>query len=455
MHPFHDPRRSPSLLHFPPGFLWGTATSAHQVEGNNTNNDWWAWEQQPGRIAHGHRSGLACDWWRETEADFDRMAALHQNAHRLSVEWSRLEPQPGRWDDRALARYRQMLAGLRARGITPMVTLHHFTFPLWVAARGGWLWPELPEALARLARHVAEGLGDLVKLWCTLNEPMVAVMLGYVTGRFPPGGGGLRRARSAAANSLRAHAAAYEALHAAQPDARVGLAAHLHPFDPARPASLLDRAIARLTDRLYNWAYLEALRDGVLRLGGRVHVPEAAGTLDFLGVNYYSRHLIRFDLRCPGTLFGRRLHTPGAALSDGGYGEVYPLGLRRVLLRVRPYGLPVYVTENGLPDADDDLRPAFLLGHLRALWQAVRLGCDVRGYFHWTLVDNFEWADGWTLRFGLIALDPATQVRTPRPSSVLYGEICRRNAVPDPGAAGTPTAAAAGPGYPESRPPGG
>src|SRR3972149_1505035 len=233
-----------------------------------------------------------------------------------------------------------------------------------------------------------------------ISEPIVAVVLGYLTGRFPPGGGGLRKARDAAVNSLRAHAAAYRTLHGAQPNARV------------------------------NWAYLDALRDGVLRVGPRVRVPEAAGTLDFIGVNYYSRDLVQFDRRPARTLFGRHFPTPGAPISDGGYGEVYPAGLLRVLLKAHQYGLPIYVTENGLPDEDDNLRPGFLIDHLMELWRASRMGCDVRGYFHWSLIDNFEWADGWTLRFGLLAVDPETQIRTPRSSSTLYGEICRRSALP-------------------------
>ncbi len=415
---------------FPPGFLWGTATSAHQVEGDNTNNDWWAWESHPGRIAGGHRSGRACDWWRAAEADFDRMAALHQNAHRLSVEWSRLEPEPGGRDERALRRYREMLAGLRARGITPMVTLHHFTFPLWVARRGGWLWEGLPGAFSRYARETVDGLGDLAHVWVTMNEPVAAILSGYLIGRFPPGGGGLRRARAAITNAVRTHAAAYAAVHAAQPQAQVGIAAYLRIFDPAHPGSRLDRLVAAAQDHVVNWMFLDALEGGELRgLWQRHRIPEAAGSADFIGVNYYTRDLVRFDPRAVRRLFGANTHTPGAPLSDGGYGEVYPQGLFRILRRVRAYGRPIYVTENGLPDADDDLRPAFLTGHLREAARALQEGADLRGYFHWSLIDNFEWADGWTLRFGLIAVDPQTQVRTPRPSSALYAEICRTGRV--------------------------
>ena len=432
MQEFHAGTSSPSAaLTFPQGFLWGTATSAHQVEGGNTANDWWAWEQQPGRIARGDRSGQACNWWRAAEADFDRMAALHQNAHRLSIEWSRLEPHQGQWDDRALRRYGEMLTGLRQRSITPMVTLHHFTFPLWVARRGGWLWPGLSAAFERFVHYAVGGLGDLTTLWCTFNEPVAAIINGYITGRFPPGAGGLQPARAAIVNSIRAHAAAYHAIHAVQKDAQVGIAAYLRVFDPARPASLLDRLVTGAQDRLINWAYLDALRDGGFRSPFRLTpLPEAANTMDFLGVNYYTRDLVRFDLRHAHALFGRNFHAPGAVLSDGAYSEVYPAGLYRMLMRAQAYGRPIYVTENGLPDEDDDLRPGFVVSHLREVGRALQAGCDVRGYLHWSLLDNFEWAEGWTLRFGLIALDPLTQARTPRPSAALYSEICRTGRVP-------------------------
>lgn len=174
------------MRRFPPDFRWGTATSSHQVEGNNVRNDWWLFEQQPGRIHDGNRSGLACDWWRNAEADFDRMAALYLNAHRLSIEWSRLEPEPDRWDDAAAGRYQQMLGGLRSRGIEPMVTLHHFTLPQWVAAAGGWEAPDAVAWFARYARRCAEWLGEFTEHWVPINEPNIVMLLGYLIGRFPP-----------------------------------------------------------------------------------------------------------------------------------------------------------------------------------------------------------------------------------------------------------------------------
>ncbi len=228
-----------ATFHFPPDFLWGTATAAHQVEGNNTNNDWWAWEQGEGHIKEGYRSGIACNWWERAEEDFNRAAELGQNAHRLSVEWSRVEPREGYFDDAALDRYRAMLRALRERGMEPMVTLHHFTNPLWLAEMGGWENPRAVFLFERFVTHVVEALGEYCSLWCTVNEPNVYVYMGYLAGVFPPGkrdfGAGMRAGR----NLMRAHAVAYRRIHALQPHARVGFAHNLRFFDPANPGSPL------------------------------------------------------------------------------------------------------------------------------------------------------------------------------------------------------------------------
>lgn len=419
-------------LQFPADFRWGTATSAHQVEGGNVGNDWWEWEQQPGRILGGDRSGDACRWWDRAEADFDLAAQLHQNAHRLSIEWSRIQPAPDRWDSVALDRYRQLLRALRARGIEPMVTLHHFTNPRWFAEQGGWAHADAPALFARYVERVLPALAEFAALWCTVNEPVAWAANAYVTGRWPPGEQSIPHGFVAVGNLIRAHAAAYRIIHRIQPQAQVGFANYFRPLDPARPGSPLDRAVAAQQDRLMNWSFLSAVTTGRVRVfPWYAAFPEAAGTLDFVGVNYYTRDLVAFDLRLPMRLFGRNFHPPGCEMSDGGYGEVYPEGLYRVLRRVQRIGLPVYVTENGIPDADDDQRPRFLVRHLYQAWQAIHDGVPVKGYYYWSLVDNFEWAEGWSLKFGLVAVDPRTPTRTVRPSAAVYAEICRAGAISD------------------------
>jgi beta-glucosidase len=424
------PSMPQATFHFPADFRWGVATAAHQVEGNSTHNDWWAWEQTDGHIKGGHASGLACDWWENAEADFDRAAEMGLNALRLSVEWSRIEPRPGRFDDSALERYSQMLQGLHARDIEPMVTLHHFTNPRWLAEQGGWEDPKTVALFARFTRRVVEALGQHCNLWCTVNEPNVYGYKGYLEGTFPPGQSDFRAATLVIRHLLAGHAAAYREIHALQPHARVGLAHNMVVFDPANPRSPLDRRAAQVTDRVYNQAILTAL------IRGHWTLPVGFGlawklrhTLDWIGLNYYTRDLVAFDRARRQTLFNRHLHAGDAELLDGGYGEFYPRGISRCLQRLARLGLPIYVTENGIPDDDDDQRPRYLLTHLHQMWHAIQLCYPVMGYYHWTLVDNFEWAEGWTLRFGLIALDPKTQARMPRRSANLYAEIAQTNAI--------------------------
>lgn len=422
-------------LHFPSDFKWGTATAAHQVEGNNTNSQWWHWEQTAGRIANDDKSGLACNWWADAEADFDRMVELGLNAHRLSVEWSRIEPREGRFDTAALDRYRAMLLGLRQRGIEPMVTLHHFTNPLWLDERAAWEDSEtIVPLFRRFTERVVGALGDLCDLWCTINEPNVFAVMSYLAGgRMPPGGSDLSRTIAVARNMLLAHGAAYEALHERQALARVGIAHNMRYFQGLRPRNPLDAAFARLFSSLFNDSALDAVVRGrwhwMFARGAPVSARKLRGTLDWIGLNYYSRQRVAFNRTSPQIFFATLENTPGAIMSDYEFGELYPRGMLHFLTQLARLKLPIYVTENGLPDSDDDLRPAFLVSHLREMWKAIQLCYDVRGYYHWSLVDNFEWSEGWRMRFGLIAMDTHTQQREFRRSALLYRDVARAGAL--------------------------
>ncbi|MGD2176826.1 MAG: glycoside hydrolase family 1 protein [Anaerolineae bacterium] len=419
-----------ATFHFPEDFRWGVATAAHQVEGNNVGNDWWAWEQQEGRIKQGHTSGLACNWWEDAEADFDRAAALGVNTLRLSVEWSRVEPHPGTFDETALGRYVEMLQGLHTRGIAPLVTLHHFTNPRWLAEQGGWEHQETVNLYARFVQRVVDALAPYCDLWCTINEPNVYANQGYLTGAWPPGRSDARTAMRVTRNLLLGHAAAYRVIHEIQPDGRVGLAHSMQIFDPARPGLPLDRLATALFDRTYNQSILIALNRGLwsppLGFGTALKLR---GTLDWIGLNYYTRELVAFDRTRSDAFFSRRSHADDAEMLDGGYGEFYPQGITRCLERLAQLDLPIYITENGIPDDDDDQRPRHLLTHLHRVWHAIQRCYPVMGYCHWTLVDNFEWSEGWTLRFGLIELNHQTQARTPRRSAQLYADLVRANAI--------------------------
>jgi beta-glucosidase len=416
---------------FPAGFLWGTATSSHQVEGGNTNNNWSAWEQQPGRIINEHKAGLACDWWGgRWSNDFDRAAEGGQNAHRLSIEWSRVQPAPDRWNDDALDVYREMLRGLYQRNITPLVTLHHFTDPLWLAERGGWENAETPALFETYTRRVVDALRSYCSLWVTINEPNVYVYSGYLGGEFPPGKNDRSAAFNVMVNMLRGHALAYRAIKSLQKEARVGIATNTRAFRPARAWMPLDAPVANALARNFNASFNDALADGRFRFAMRsTRVPEAIGTQDFVGVNYYTTDLVSFNLLKPGLLFGDRRYPPEAELSDTGFIANVPDGFGDVLKWAAGYHLPVLVTENGIEDADDHLRPRYLAEHVHQVWRALNNNVPIKGYLHWSLVDNFEWERGWTQRFGLWGLDVETQTRTRRPSVNLYAAICKQNAL--------------------------
>ncbi len=416
--------------HFPADFRWGTATSSHQVEGGNDANDWSDWESMPGRIHDGSRSGSAAEWWAgRAEEDLERARRLGQNAHRLSLEWSRLEPEPGRFDDRAFGRYAEILRAERANGLTLMVTLNHFTLPRWIARRGAWLADGTVDAFVELARRAVLSLGPHVDLWCTQNEPNVLALMAYAQPHWPPGLASMPAAFRAFSNLLTAHARAYREMHRVAPAARVGIVVNMPVLDPARE-KLGDRVVASVQDWAFSGAMLAAFETGVLLppltpWPKRIRGLERA--FDWFGVNYYGRYLVAFDTTAGREFFGRRVHSETVHTEWNDWGEPYPGGLTAQLVRLARLRTPLYVTENGIMDATDARRPAFLREHVAAVAEAVARGSDVRGYFHWSLLDNFEWSEGWSAPFGLHALDRVTQARTLRPSGALYAAICRTN----------------------------
>jgi beta-glucosidase len=401
---------------FPASFVFGTATSATQVEGHCTTSDWHAFARQPGRIKNGDTPDIACDSWHRWRDDVALQKSLGMQGYRMGLEWARIEPAPGAIDHAALTEYRAMLGALRDAGIAPMVTLHHFTLPEWLAEKGGILAHGFAARLASFGRVAVDALGDLCRLWITINEPNVLAAQAYLLGLWPPAKKNPLLAFRAQERLLVAHHATYRALKDARGDeVHVGVAHHLRDVEPERPGSRADRAVASLFRRVFNDAFASAVC--------------ARGTQDFFGINYYSRDLVRFSLRHAGELFARRDVPAGAELSDLGW-EIYPAGLGTLVRRwARRSGVPVYVTENGIADARDDKRGSFLVRHLAELEHLIADGVDVRGYYHWSLLDNFEWHDGYEPRFGLCAMDYATLERRPRESAKLYARIARERTV--------------------------
>jgi beta-glucosidase len=437
------------VVRFPSSFLFGTATAATQVEGGCTSSDWYAFARQPGRVRHGDTPAVACDTWNRWREDFALMRSLGMDAYRMSIEWARIEPRAGEIDHSALDRYREMLGALRDAAIEPMVTLHHFTLPAWMGRAGGVIAPDFAERFARFCRLASEALGDLCRLWVTTNEPNVLAVQGYLFGAWPPAQRSVPSLFRAHYGLLAAHVAGYRALKEVCGDrARVGIAHHVRAVQPASPRWPADRAAAAVFARLFNDAFSMAVCEGSMfgpmdaafRAASGFRVADARNTQDFFGINYYSRDVVRFSLAHAQELFLSRGIPAGAEVSDLGW-EIYPAGLGEVLRAWhRRSGLPIYVTENGIADASDAKRGRFILRHLAEVASAIADGVDVRGYFHWSLLDNFEWAEGYEPRFGLIEIDYATQARRPRESAEIYARVARARALPAPASAASPPA---------------
>jgi beta-glucosidase len=392
---------------FPDGFLFGSSTAAHQVEGGDVNNDWWAWEHAP-YTSCVESSGDAIDQWHRYEEDFALLASLGQNAHRLSLEWSRIEPAPGEFSAAALEHYRRVLGTLQQHGLTAFVTLHHFTLPRWLAERGGWLAPDAVELFARYAERVAAGLGDLMPFAGTINEPQIVAFMGYRQGWFPPGMRSPGHFRRATSRLIAAHAAAVEAVKSGRGDPQAGVCLQLPAYEPARPGDAACEVAFHESREYMADVYLEDL----------------AG--DWVGVQYSPRQ--RVDLARAG---GFAPAPDGAPLTQMGW-ELYPEGLHRAITAAARTGLPVYVTENGIATADDAQRVAYIRTHLAEAARAIADGVDLRGFFYWSSFDNFEWAEGYRPTFGLIGIDRDDGLRrVVRPSAKAYQAIAASGSLKD------------------------
>jgi len=416
-------------------FLWGSATSAHQVEGNNTLNDWWEWERR-GKLPE--PSGLACDHYRRFKDDLKIAGDLAHTAHRFSLEWSRLEPEENRWDDDAWNHYKEVVATLRSMNIEPMVTLNHFTLPLWFYKNGGWRDRASVEHFRRFAKKSAEVLGENVTYWITINEPMVYAACSYLFGKWPPGISSRKDFTAVIEHFIRAHVRAYQIIHRTAellfPDRRisVGIAKNIYSFDPNNPRSLADKTAARARHLFYNHLIISScIRGSILFPGFRPAKLLRGNALDFIGINYYSRHFISAAGKGIFGLLGREAESSRERekpLWKNYLGwEIYPQGLYRALKDISRYKLPLIVTENGICTNDDTERVRFIKEHIDALLTARREGIPVFGYLYWSLLDNFEWSDGYAPRFGLVGVDYKTQERTIRQSAFFLSRYIQEN----------------------------
>ncbi len=404
------PKHDHATLFFPEGFLWGAATSAHQVEGNNIHSDWWDWEQN--KQPEEKRSGQACDQYNRFESDFDLAKKMYHNAHRLGIEWARIEPKEGEFDKQAIDHYKKVLQALKNRDIIVMLTLWHFTLPKWVADKGGWENSKNVKFFVRFVEKIVPEIAENVDLWITLNEPGVYAWATNLEGKWPPCKKSKWGALKIIWNLAQAHKKAYRTIHKLIPNAKVGIANNVASFDAFHHHSIQEGITEWLMDNFANHSFY-------FFTGKKTH--------DFLGLNYYFNQYISFNGQ---SKFPRIVDISKTTkdVSDMGW-EIYPEGIFDILMDFSDYHLPIYITENGLASTNDDRRARFLIAYLKEIYHAIQTGADIKGYFHWSLIDNFEWAEGFGPRFGLIEVDYQTQKRTPRPSAKVYSEVIKTNGI--------------------------
>lgn len=410
---------------FPENFLWGSATSSHQVEGGNTN-DWSEWEKENAiRLAReadekfgnlpnwkekfgkeassteNYRSDIACDHYHRYEEDFDIAKSLGHTAHRFSLEWSRVEPEENQWNYQEIKHYQDILHSLRSRNIEPFVTLWHWTLPLWLSDKRGILATDFPKYFERYAKKMSEALGNDVSFWITLNEPDVVSSHAYLKGAWPPQQKNFFKFLMVNFALVKAHLKAYKVIKKQFPNAKVGIAKHQVSFELGRN-TLFNRLLRKSAHYFWNRWFLDRIKNAQ----------------DFIGLNHYNRNVINNGFN----------KNPNKKLTDFGW-EFCPESIYQALMELTPYKKPIYITENGIADRDDTLRKEFLTRAISTIHQAIQDGAPVRGYLYWSLLDNFEWDKGFWPCFGLVEIDRKTLERKIRPSAEQYAKICKTNAL--------------------------
>jgi beta-glucosidase len=450
-------------MRFPENFLWGTATAAYQVEGavdegGRGTSIWDTFSHTPGKVHHDDTGDIACDQDHRLDEDLNLMSELGMQAYRFSVAWPRIQPEgSGPTNQQGIDYYRRLVEGLRQRSIEPMLTLYHWDLPQALEDRGGWTKRETSERFAEYASVVYEALSDEVGSWITLNEPWVSAWMGYGLGVHAPGHKDSNKALAATHHLLLGHGLAMERMRSSGDNNQLGVTFNLHPGHPSRNTQA-DREAACRVDGQANRLYLDPLfrgeypedvfsyygergadlsfvRDGDLQ---KISVP-----IDFLGINYYFRNTVRDapveeGRGVPFADLGARPVVPHAAEKTAMGWPVEPDGLTEMLVRIKDEyaDVPIYVTENGRavndyidPEGgvDDEERIAYLDSHFRAAHEAIERGVNLRGYMVWSLLDNFEWAEGYSKRFGIVFVEYGTQRRVPKSSARWYSEVIKRN----------------------------
>jgi beta-glucosidase len=423
-------------------FLWGAALNEHQNSGALTckDNNWTAWEKEHGKIKHGQQSGTSCDFWNRYPDDIKLAKNLGLNSLRFSIEWSTIEPREGEWNNDAIKHYGDVIDSLIAQDMIPMVTLHHFTHPQWFEEKGAFEHEENITYFVRFCEKVFDAFHEKVLLWGTINEPNIYAFQGYMRGVFPPGYCDIALGAEVLKNLLKAHCAVYRLLKA-RPGGKMAQIGIVHQhliFEPYHEGNTAETMLTSYLSHIATKPVLEFFKTGHFQMcavplantffGGLPFAlfpwstvthddPGASSCLDFIGVNYYSR--VRISWKNP----AQPAYDPHDIVTDMPY-ALYEQGLYNAIKEISSLNVPMYITENGIADAQDDRRAIFIERYVGAMMKAIDDGYDIRGYFYWTLMDNFEWDEGRDMKFGLYSVDEKTKERTLRSGSLALKKFC-------------------------------
>ena len=419
-------------ISFPKSFIWGTATASHQVEGNCENN-WSEFEKglksdgSP-NIKDNQISGLACDHWNRYKEDIKLIKKLGVGHYRFSVEWSKIEPKMGKYNKEALEHYSNLIDDLLKNNIKPVITLHHFSHPIWFDEIGAFEKKENISYLVSFSKRVFDEYSDRVKYWCTINEPGVVAVQGYFTGMFPPGEQNGPKTAHVFKNLLESHVQIYYALksHINGSKVKIGIVKNINQFEPWRRYHLFDWFFTIALNHIFNWSAINFLKTGKLkfRIPGLMWLThknlDAKNSLDFFGLNYYSHNHIKFNLFKKD--YSELKYHSRDIMTDMPY-TIYAEGIYKAIELVSCLKVPILITENGVADKDDNIRSEYITKYLYAVSKAIDDGYNVVGYYYWSLMDNFEWAFGYDMRFGLYHVDFNNQKRTLKKGSEKFVDI--------------------------------
>lgn len=414
--PVHNQNLNEKIYEFPKNFLWGTATAAYQVEGNIIND--WSTDKLD--------AGKASDHYIKYEEDFKFLKNIDNNVHRLSIEWARIEPEKGKFNLKEVEHYKKVLQSLKDKNIIPMITLHHFTNPTWIAKKGGWANLETIKDFSDFVNFIMDNFSEYTDYWITVNEPNVYAFRSFDSGEWPPYIKDRKKALQVMGNLIKAHAEAYHIIHKKDKDSKVSFSHHIAIMHPQNKFNPIDHIATSFVNNTFNEAFFKSITTGELKIS----IPGVEGvdepyndklknTLDFIGFNYYTRWMINWK--------GEQKVKDNVEVTDLNW-EIYPQGMYEALELVnkyaKPLNIPIYITENGIADEKDTKRSKYIKTHLFEIWKAIQNGINVKGYIYWTLMDNFEWADKYRPKFGLMTID-----RKERESSKIYSDICKNNGI--------------------------